>query len=521
MAARSSPREAGNSSAWMLERGLPERFVAGSASSVGWILPIVLVITATVFFCLYLATATIGDLQCAAALAITAAPFVVAAADAPGRLLHPMSVVGFTMVLGIAGQTIYLTHGAALLPELLSGLSPEILNRGLLVVAAGVACLCLGYLVARPAPGAQRPGRIFLWAIRRGFAEPSPRRVFWMSAGLCLISILAFAAYAPKVGIHGPADLLTSRKRFAQVEGKVVVYGYYRFVIGLCGIGFLLSVYTLTRNRISWRSGLGAMAVLAIVLTAAFTVVTSSRTELFVIAATGAFIMIALRRREPSVGMIVGVMVIALACVTLLGGLRAENSGRATSVGASNRAEAIVENAVGSRDWMDIGPISVVTERVPSAYPYQYGKSLISILWEPIPRTIWPDKPPVRFAPEYSPPVYGFRVSERISGDPPGIIGELWINGGLVAVAAGMLLLGFVIKRIERWYRLVEATSGLSAIFYGVVVTAACLQLPIADFTGVLTTALENLAILAVMLWACRDRGRPYGIAVPYQEVST
>jgi hypothetical protein len=474
-----------------------------AARWIGWLMPAALTLTAVAFFLVFLFGHEQGDIQSAAAAAITALPFIVAAREAPERLLHPLAVFGFTMVLGIAGQTIYLAHGAPLSGELLSGMSPDIVSRALLVVGAGVISLCLGYLAYGAVRKEPVPGTGFRWLIDRGFADPSPRRVLWIVLALLVIAALGFAIYAPKVGIDSVGSLFSSRKRFVVIDGQVVVYGYYRWVIGLCGIGFLFAVYTLVRNQLSWRSPLGVVAVLSILGTAGFAVVTSSRTELFGIVAMAAFIAIALRRREPRPGLILAGGVAALVAVTLLVGLRSASAGT-REPDQRSPVSALLDDAVGSRDWMGVGPIAVVVERVPEAYPFQYGKTLASILWEPIPRTIWKSKPPVRIGPEIGPPVYRFHPSERISGDPPGILGEFWLNGGPIGVILGMAILGVGIGAVARWYDMVDSTAGLSALFYGVIGIGVCLQLPIADFTGILTIVVQNLVILAILFWFAR-----------------
>ena len=485
------------------------RYGAAVARWIGWVAPAALTVTAVAFFLAFLLDGNEGDIQSAAAAAITVLPFVVAAGEASSRLLHPMAIFGYTMVLGLAGQTIYLTHGGTLEAELLSGQPLEILNHALLVVGAGVIACCLGYLAFGRLRTKAAPGPGFRWLVRRGFSDPSPERAFWIVLALLVLATVGFALYAPKVGIDSVGSLLSSRKRFAVVEGKVVVYGYYRWMVGLCGIGFLFAVYTMVRNQLSWRSRLGVVAILSILGTAGFAVVTSSRTELFGAVTAATFIAVALRRREPRPGTILAVVIVALVSVTLLVGLRAASAGQSGGPGSGST----VENAVGSRDWMDIGPIAVVIDRVPEAYPFQYGKTLASILWEPIPRTLWKSKPAVRLGPTTGPPIYGFHPSERISGDPPGILGEFWINGGLIGVLLGMLLLGMGIRQVERWYENVAATDGMSALFFGVVGIGVCLQLPISDFTGILTIIIQNLVILAILFWVARRpefrRSRP------------
>jgi oligosaccharide repeat unit polymerase len=470
-----------------------------------WFLPVVLSTIGVVFFALFVITGESRNLQCAVAFMVTAAPFLMAAVEGPERLLHPLSVVGFTMLLGVAGQTVYVTYGdPSNLPTLLSGLRTDVLTPGLLVVSIAVAALAVGYAAGRPNQ-VPKPGRLLQRGVLLGFAGPSPRRTFWAVLVLCAIAIVAFAVYAPKVGLNTPADILTSRKRIAEVEGGKTVFGYYRFGMSLAGLAFILAVYTMVRQRVSWYSGLGAVALASLTLTVAYSTVTSSRSELFATLATAAFMTIAMRGREPRPGKIAAVVVAAMLGVTFLGGLRAVNQGQASTLSSTTEADALVKNAVGSRSWMDIGPNSVVVQRVPDAYPYQYGKTLVSILWAPVPKTVWPEKPPVRLGPVIGPAVFGFDVNRR-TGDPPGLVGELWLNGGLIAVVIGMIIFGVLVRRVERWHHLASATQGLAAIPYGVLVVALCLRLPASDITGVTIWILEDLLPLALLLWLVRER---------------
>jgi hypothetical protein len=289
------------------------------------------------------------------------------------------------------------------------------------------------------------------------------------------------------------------------MEGHAQVYGYYRFFISLTGPVFMLITYVMVRNKVSILSRLGVLAFASLLLTAGWATVSSSRTELFATVAIAVFITIALRRREPRVAAVVAATVLAISGLTFLGGLRSVDNGQASSLSSTLSTNALVENAVGNGSWMDIGPISVLVHRVPEAFPYQYGKTLVAILWEPIPRSLWPNKPLVRIGPLIGPRVFGYS-ERRVSGDPVGIVGELWLNGSIFFVIAGMGLVGVAIRWVDRQYRLVGQTDGLSAIPYGVLIVGTCLQLPIEDITGVLTPILENLAALTVMLWLARDR---------------
>jgi oligosaccharide repeat unit polymerase len=501
------PSGAGDSS-WAVSA---EARGAGAGSAVAWVIPSLLFIGAFAFLIAFLIGGAAGDLQSAVALAITAIPFLIVAIEAPDRLLHPLSIFGFTMILGVAGQTVYLTHGRpAALPELLSGLSPDILNKGLIVAAVGMLALAFGYFAASSRREVERPGRLLTRAMQLDLVRPSPQRAFVFGCVVCVISVIAFALYAPKVGIHGVNGLLTSQKRFVVQEGHVLVYGYYRALFFATGPLFVLLVYVMIRNRISMFSRIGVLAGVSLLLTVFYATVTSSRSELFASVAVAVFVSIALRRREPRAKSIILALLVAVLGLVFLGGLRSAASSQASSASPNQSFSsaidtgAMLENTVGNGSWGDIGPMSVLMHRVPGAYPYQYGKTLVSIVWAPVPRTLWPAKPPVRIGPVIGPKVFGYS-EQRITGDPVGILGELWLNGSVFAVVVGMALLGAVIRWIERLYRLVGQTDGLSAIPYGIFVVGACLQLPITDLTGVLGAVLENLIVVALLLWVVRQ----------------
>jgi hypothetical protein len=479
-----------------------------------WIIPATLSTIGLVFFALFVINGEGGNLQCAVALAVTAVPFAIAALDDPNRLLHPLSVVGFTMLLGVAGQTVYLTHPhgqVSDVPDPLSGLGTDLLTPGLMVVSAAVAALAIGYAVGGT-NDLPKPGRLLRRAVSLGLASPSPRRTFWAALVVCAVSIVAFAVYAPKVGIHSPADLLTSQKRFGDTGGRVRSFAYDRWAVSLTGVAFILAVYTMVRQRVSWYSGLGAAALISLTITAVFSSAVSSRTQLFGTLAAAAFMIFAMRGREPSPGKVAAVFVAVMLGLTFFAGLRtadqAPEGSRARAV-SNTGVDAIVKNAapraVGGREWMAIGPISVLVHRVPDYYPYQNGKTMVSFLWAPIPRAVWPNKPPFRLGPEISPAVFGFNV-RRITGDPPGLVGELWLNGGLIAVVVGMIVFGVLVRRVERLHQLVSATQGLAALLYGVLIIFLCLRLPTNDITGTIQEVVELLLPLTVLLWIVRER---------------
>jgi len=81
-----------------------------------------------------------------------------------------------------------------------------------------------------------------------------------------------------------------------------------------------------------------------------------------------------------------------------------------------------------------------------SELPYLYGQSFLALLVNPIPRKIWPQKP-VGFGYVLAQEI--FQTSSPPTNFGPSIEGELYANGGLLAVILGMLVAGFTCKKYD------------------------------------------------------------------------
>lgn len=95
----------------------------------------------------------------------------------------------------------------------------------------------------------------------------------------------------------------------------------------------------------------------------------------------------------------------------------------------------------------------------PARYDYLYGKSFVALLVNPIPRRFWPGKP-MGFAYTLGQEVYRMNIPPSNLG--PSIEGELYANGGLVAVVLGMLAIGTMCGKYDSM--LLGATRNESAI---------------------------------------------------------
>lgn len=115
----------------------------------------------------------------------------------------------------------------------------------------------------------------------------------------------------------------------------------------------------------------------------------------------------------------------------------------------------------------DLGFAPVVFDamgHVPARADYLKGQSYYRLLFAPIPRSIWPDKPPntQRIVASW---LYPGRIHQTT---PPGIQGDLYINFGLGGVV-GFVVFGWFFGLLDRWHglgRAIAVGGGFVPVFH-------------------------------------------------------
>ena len=264
----------------------------------------------------------------------------------------------------------------------------------------------------------------------RGYATTSPGRAAAVVGAATLFSAVVFALYVQRLGLGGVADLLSTQKRFAE-EG--VSAGYYQLGVSVSRSAVLVAVFVRYTRATTWVGPLGVVTLAALTLTALFSFATSSRADLLLLLASAGVLSVVLRRREPRPLVL---LVLLLVGLTLLGGLREARIAEQQNRDPSFSTATVLQQGLVSRDWLDIGPTSVVVDQVPQTYDYLAGRSLANLVVAPVPRSLWPEKPQFQVGRVVG-QVLGFDPDRR-TGDPPGIVAELWLNGGPALVVLGM-----------------------------------------------------------------------------------
>ena len=109
-----------------------------------------------------------------------------------------------------------------------------------------------------------------------------------------------------------------------------------------------------------------------------------------------------------------------------------------------------------------------VVEKTPGVIPYANGETYYSLLFKPIPRFLYPDKPTVETG-QWFGHRYGF-LDERdttSSHNLPQLV-ELYVNFGGLGIVLGMFVLGVVYAVVVRLF--VHPTAGLGALVMGAYV---------------------------------------------------
>lgn len=144
---------------------------------------------------------------------------------------------------------------------------------------------------------------------------------------------------------------------------------------------------------------------------------------------------------------------------------------------------------------------------------YQYGKSFTSIFFLPVPRVIWPEKPPIRIGPFVGQHIYGFTKS---SGVPPSIVGELYMNFHWYGVIVGMFLLGMYSRHRYRHMTYWNKFERGSTILYAIFVVCMILAL-VTDFNGGLIRFMKFFIAFYICnnYWNYRVRRQRSNVSAP------
>jgi hypothetical protein len=130
-----------------------------------------------------------------------------------------------------------------------------------------------------------------------------------------------------------------------------------------------------------------------------------------------------------------------------------------------------------------------IIERTPAEIPFWGGETLYPLLFKPIPRLLYPDKP-IESTGQTFGHLYGFLSPDdyETSYNLPQLV-ELYGNFGILGVLAGMFFLGVLYRMIQ--YIFVHSGMGLGAMVGGVYI-----------FTRLLLIECALSLVIGGLFWA-------------------
>lgn len=154
------------------------------------------------------------------------------------------------------------------------------------------------------------------------------------------------------------------------------------------------------------------------------------------------------------------------------------------------------EAVVNERDYLHVDDnllrFCQIIQLIPESYPYVYHRYVVWVLVRPIPRVLWPSKP--------ADPGFDLPTALGVTGVSysSSVLGELYMSGGLIAVAAGGWLFGRLAGVASRL--LTQGPTFGAALVYSAMMMAlfagmrSMLELVLMSYVVVAWAALSSFA---------------------------
>lgn len=446
-------------------------------------------------------------------LALAAAiPMVMCAAENLGGgkdYFAPITFVLLTLVIGVTMRTWYIVAVPSEKVEtyLLMSHPTLFLGWSLMLIAVGFGFFLIGYYYPVPRFG------IGNWPLIRN--DHWDERRMWLVVAICLfIAVISILSFLRAMGIEEGLLEKFSAKRRLEVEGAEVAHaalGYQRLGASLISISFMFLLAWFSEQKRSYFSWIGGAVIVVGLLATLFPIIVSSRTQVILLLIFA--LLITHYLRAPISLKALGVAVFsALMILSALGALRAHSHNQAEDLtlaemlGFASLAEHLMEN----RNFLDVSKTAHIMDGMPEKYHYQLGQTLVLWIVAPIPRQLWKGKPAVRLGPDVGKAFFATSATQ-ITGVPPGYIGELYMNFGMLMIAPGMFFLGWTLRLLYANFLPLVRHNKNALLIYVSLMFPLAFTLPGSDMTGTMLGVIKNIAPLLLILAFVGKRRRPTG----------
>lgn len=226
---------------------------------------------------------------------------------------------------------------------------------------------------------------------------------------------------------------VVSAKRFSGSGDQENAYGYLRMggdIVLVFGLMKLIE-FQQKKNTVTFL-----FFMVSILSAAVFYFLLSSRMSVLMLALSVLIILSAndaINRRD--FFKYAALFFLLVAMIFAMGAVR-KNKGAVENIKDNDViiGESVKKHLFSGNYFFTINKAVRTIEAVPTVSPYMFGETFLPPFYFFIPKSIWPEKPKVRYGPEFAKNVYGLGGD---SGIPPSFPVELYWNFGWVGVAFG------------------------------------------------------------------------------------
>jgi len=254
---------------------------------------------------------------------------------------------------------------------------------------------------------------------------------------IIIISITSTFLFFSMLGFKSESVFDLSKKRFFAISEGLYQFtglGYLRWGMSLIYIAFFIILiyyydcknknYSISKKWIFSIFSIGFIAIILPILTSNIGKILSTIIFLFLIRH-----YMWKRVKINTKNVIITFFIFYLIVFPLLR-IRKANSFQSSSLISIN---SFLES-VAERKTTNFFNLANILANVPDKWEFQYGKTHISWLLAPIPRILWPYKPAINVGEEIKFFIYDYSRGKPGGAVPPTIIGELYINFGILGL---------------------------------------------------------------------------------------
>lgn len=369
----------------------------------------------------------------------------------PIRLHDPLNLVVLALLVGTVTGSYMLGFGDSPRRSMvMAEWDVEVYAQGGIYMLISLVLISLGYCMT--------PYRVALERV-------VPRADHISDTGLriglfigAVISLLALASFIQSSG--GLANVGGKRAVELNVDGQIVyaASGYARLLANISSALLLmvLGFYLWRDTRLN--SLTLAILTLVFMLSLLLPILTSGRQAMVQLLIGILFVTAAYR--DISVKAISIALVFALVLFSVMTTLRTNAQGGGTQIYSSNPLVKVAESGNG----LAIASTTAIIHNVPERMPYQLGSTMLSWVFAPIPRSVWPSKPDISLGKRIKGEIYQQRVLK--TGRPVSVMTEGYLNFGWVGFLTISLAFGALLRVTANSFEPVLALTPFAPALY-------------------------------------------------------